>query len=100
MRCCAGCMSARNAEPCLAMLRLTEIKLPLDHGEGALKSAILLKLDIREHELKDFHIHRRGIDARKPVAISVIYTVDVSLADEDTVLSRFASDARVARTQI
>ena len=98
MRCCAGCMSARNAEPCLAMLRLTEIKLPLNHAEGALKSAILLKLDIREHELKDFHIHRRGIDARKPVAISVIYTVDVSLADEDTVLSRFASDARVART--
>ncbi len=98
MRCYAGCMSARNAEPCLAMLRLTEIKLPLDHGEGALKSAILLKLDIGEHELKDFHIHRRGIDARKPMAISVIYTVDVSLADEAVVLSRFASDARVART--
>ncbi len=80
------------------MLRLTEIKLPLAHGEGALKSAILLKLDIREHELKDFHIHRRGVDARKPVAISVIYTVDVSLVDEDAVLSRFASDAHVART--
>ena len=80
------------------MLRLTEIKLPLDHAEGALKSAILLKLGIREHELKDFHIQRRAIDARKPVAISVIYTVDVSLADEDAVLSRFASDARVTRT--
>ena len=98
MRCYAGCMNGRSTEPSLIMLRLTEIKLPLDHAEGALKSAILLKLDIREHELKDFHIHRRGIDARKPVAISVIYTVDVNLVDEDAALSRFASDARVART--
>ncbi len=98
MHCYAGYMSGRSTEPSLTMLRLTEVKLPLDHGEGALKTTILLKLGIREHELKDFHIHRRGIDARKPVAISVIYTVDVSLVDEDAVLSRFASDAHVART--
>ena len=98
MRCCAGCTSARNVEPALAMLRLIEIKLPLAHAADALKSAILYKLGIGEHELKDFHIHRRGIDARKPAAISVIYTVDVNLVNEDAVLDRFASDARVART--
>lgn len=80
------------------MLRLTEIKLPLDHGEGALKSAVLLKLGIHERALKDIHIYRRAIDARKPSTIGVIYTVDVSLADEDAVLSRFALDTRVART--
>ena len=80
------------------MLRLTEIKLPLDHGEGALKSAVLLKLGIHERALKDIHIYRRAIDARKPSAIGVIYTVDVSLVDEDTVLNRFALDTRVART--
>ena len=47
------------------MLRLTEIKLPLDHPEGDIKDAIAQRLGIPASDLLDFRIFRRGVDARK-----------------------------------
>jgi uncharacterized FAD-dependent dehydrogenase len=63
------------------MLRLTDIKLPLDHGPDALKAAILRKLKLPASALKSFRIFKRGHDARSRSAILYIYTVDVELAD-------------------
>jgi uncharacterized FAD-dependent dehydrogenase len=65
-----------------AMLRLTDIKLPLDHGPEALKAAILRKLKLPADHLLDWQIFKRGHDARNQKAISYIYTVDVRLKDE------------------
>ncbi len=79
------------------MLRLTEIKLPLEHPEPALKRALLHKLQIKEAELTRFTVHRRAVDARKPAAISLIYTVDAELSDEASVLARLARDPHVVR---
>jgi uncharacterized protein len=79
------------------MLRLTEIKLPLDHPEAALKRALLHKLQIGETQLTQFTVYRRAADARKPAAISLIYSVDVQLTDEEAVLARFAGDPHVTR---
>jgi uncharacterized FAD-dependent dehydrogenase len=70
------------------MLRLTDIKLPIDHPPEALKSAILKRLKIPAAALKDFTIFKRGHDARNRSAIAYIYTVDVTLADEAAVLAR------------
>ncbi len=78
------------------MLRLTEIKLPLDHAEAALKRALLHKLQIQDAELTQFTVYRRAVDARKP-AISLIYSVDVQLRDEDAVLARLERDPHVGR---
>ncbi len=80
------------------MLRLTEIKLPLDHPEPALREAILKRLDIDASELGEFSIFRRGVDARKPHAILLIYTVDLQLRNEAQLLKRFAKDPHVAPT--
>jgi len=77
------------------MLRLNEIKLPLDHPEEALKAAILKRLHIRPPGLKGFTVFRRSYDARKPAVISLIYAVDVELADEAAVLKRHRNDHRV-----
>ena len=63
------------------MLRLTDIKLPLDHGPEALKAAILKKLKLPASALKSFAVFKRGHDARSRSAILYIYTVDVELAD-------------------
>ena len=41
------------------MLRLTDIKLPLDHAESALTDAILARLGIAADELTGFTIARR-----------------------------------------
>jgi uncharacterized FAD-dependent dehydrogenase len=70
------------------MLRLTDIKLPLDHPPEALKNAILKRLKIPAAALRDFTIFKRGHDARNRSAIAYIYTVDVTVADEATVLAR------------
>ncbi len=70
------------------MLRLTEVKLPLDHAESALNSAILKRLGIQASELVSYAIFRRGHDARKKSAICFVYTLDVVLSNEAEVLQR------------
>ena len=66
------------------MLRLTEIKLPLDHAEDALRAAIIARLGIASEALLHYTIFRRAVDARKRSAIYLIYTLDVEVADADT----------------
>lgn len=61
------------------MLRLTEIKLPLDHTEAALKDAILKRLGIAEADLLNFTVVRRSHDARKRSEIIFIYSIDFEL---------------------
>ena len=78
------------------MIRLTEVKLPLDHPENALAAAIVQRLGIPPRALKGYSVFRRAVDARKP-AIVFIYTLDADVADEGTLLERFAGDRRVSR---
>ena len=77
------------------MLRITELRLPLDHPEAALRSAILKRLGIADAELLDVSVFRRGYDARKKTAIVLTYTLDVTLADEAAVLARLAHDKQI-----
>jgi uncharacterized FAD-dependent dehydrogenase len=74
------------------MLRLTELRLPLDHAEADLRAAILKRLGLAAQELVGYKIFRRGVDARKPHAIVFIYTLDLEVADQAALLSRFAHD--------
>lgn len=70
------------------MLRLTDVHLPLDHSEHALKEAVLDRLKISAESLRRLHISRRAYDARKKSAIQWVYTVDVEVDDEAALLSR------------
>ncbi|AKH70218.1 FAD-dependent dehydrogenase [Spongiibacter sp. IMCC21906] len=74
------------------MLRLNDLKLPLDHSEAALPQAIAAKLDIAESKLRSFDIFKRSYDARKKGDIQLIYQLDIALDDalEVELLSRFA----------
>ena len=71
------------------MLRLTEIRLPLEHRDDELKQALLTRLGIAENELLGFTVYRRNYDARKKTAIVFSYTVDVEVQNERDVLDRF-----------
>ena len=51
-----------------SMLRLTDIKLPLDHGGSALTDAILARLGIAADELTGYTVAKRSYDARKRAA--------------------------------
>jgi uncharacterized protein len=80
------------------MLRLTDIKLPLDHAEEALPKAIRAKLHIGAQAIHSYSVFRRGYDARKRGAIQLVYTLDVDIADEAKLLQRFADDPHVRPT--
>ena len=54
------------------MLRLNEVKLPLDHTEQALLDAILARLHIPAASLRSYTVHTRSYDARKTSAIVFI----------------------------
>ena len=77
------------------MLRITELKLPLDHAEDALLPAICQRLGVTPEAVRGFSIFRRGYDARKKTAIQLIYTLDVDVADETALLARFADDHHI-----
>ena len=70
------------------MLRITELRLPLGHTDAALKDAVLAGLAIDAEDLLDYRIARRAHDARKKSAITMVYSVDVDVADEVAVLAR------------
>ena len=80
------------------MLRLTELKLPLDHGEGAIEAAVRDRLSLREGDLLSLSVVRRGWDARRKSAIELVYSVDLRLRDEGAVLRRAGRDKALART--
>ncbi|MBW8753960.1 MAG: NAD(P)/FAD-dependent oxidoreductase [Sphingomonadales bacterium] len=80
------------------MLRLSELKLPLDHAPEAIPIAICARLGIEPAALKSWQVFRRGNDARKRSAIQLVYTVDVELDGEAEVLERFAGDKDVRPT--
>lgn len=78
------------------MLRITELKLPLDHPEEALRPAIVQRLGIQDAELLDFSLFKRSYDARKRFGeMPFIYSIDCTLADEASVLAKFADDRQI-----
>jgi len=80
------------------MLRLSELKLPLDHPPEALVDAIVARLGIAPSDLLDWKIARRANDARRKSAIQMVYSVDVRLADEAGILARFAGQPHIRPT--
>ncbi|HEY4147147.1 NAD(P)/FAD-dependent oxidoreductase [Pinirhizobacter sp.] len=72
------------------MLRFTDIQLPLDHPDGALERAIRQRLGRDASRFRALTVYRRGYDARKKSAITLVYTVDVEVDDEEDVLARHA----------
>ncbi|MFW2829742.1 NAD(P)/FAD-dependent oxidoreductase [Sphingomonas sp. ID0503] len=80
------------------MLRLSGLLLPLDHSEEDLARAICTRLEVAREALLGFTIARKGNDARRRNAIRLVYTVDVSLADEAAVLERFFRDPDLRAT--
>ena len=83
------------------MIRITELRLPLNHAEDALRPAVLARLKLTDAELADVHVFRRGYDARKKSDIQLVYTLDCALADgvnEAALLARFAGDHQIRPT--
>jgi len=77
------------------MLRIRDIQQPIDHTPESLVRAILVKLKIRKDELLDYRIVRQAVDARKKMAIFLVYSIDVHVKNEKRFLDRRKSGAIV-----
>jgi len=80
------------------MLRITELRLPLEHPPEALKTAIAKRLNIAADDIEDLAVFKRSHDARKASALMFIYTVDVTVRDEAAVLKKLSGDPKVTLT--
>lgn len=80
------------------MIRLSGLKLPLDHPAEAIAPAICDRLGVAADALRGHILVRRGNDARRRNAIQLVYTFDVDVADETAILDRFAADPEIRPT--
>ena len=77
------------------MLRINEVKLPLDHDETAMHAALLARLGINAADLLRFSVFKRSYDARKRSAIVLIYSIEAEVRDEPALLARLKHDIHV-----
>ncbi len=77
------------------MIRITELRLPLDYPADTLALAVAERLRITPDALLDVKVFKRGYDARKRDAIVLVYTLDVVVQDETVILTTFADDPHV-----
>ena len=80
------------------MIRITELRLPIDHAPEALEAAILKRLQLTPKDLISFDIFKRSYDARKNVALAFIYTIDASVKNEEALLKRFSNDHHIRQS--
>ena len=79
------------------MIRLSELKLPLDHPEDALPALICSTLKISANQLKSFNIYKRSYDARKQKLL-LVYIVDVELDSAQLgaqLLAKFSTNSHI-----
>ncbi len=79
------------------MIRISELKLPLDHAPEALVALVAQRLGVAPDAIAAHTVHKRSFDARKAELLAV-YIVDVALADarqEPALLARHAGSPHV-----
>jgi len=78
------------------MIRLTELKLPLEHAPEALPALIAKTLGIAPNDITRHTVYKRSYDARK-AELQQVYIVDVEVpaALETTLLAKFAQNPHI-----
>lgn len=74
------------------MIRISQLKLNIDHTKEDMKKAIGKALKIAEKNIGEYIVVKKSIDARKKHEIKYIYTVDVKVADETKLMNRLKNN--------
>jgi uncharacterized FAD-dependent dehydrogenase len=77
------------------MIRINELKLPLNHSDADLPAAICARLKLQPEQLLQFTVFKRGVDARKKSDIQLTYTLDVDTDHNARVLAAFSKDEQI-----
>jgi uncharacterized FAD-dependent dehydrogenase len=70
-------------------LRLTQLALPVERSEEALRGEIAKKLRVSEEAIAEYRILRKSLDARSRSAMKYIYTLSVASPDEARLIDRW-----------
>lgn len=72
-------MHAQNRSRRTHMIRVQQLKLPIQHTDTELRQKAAKTLKIPESQIKKIKIVKRSIDARKKHQVCYVYTLDISL---------------------
>lgn len=78
------------------MIRVSQLKLNIDHDKSDVIRLIIDKLRINESELLEMRIARRSLDARHKDDIHYVYAVDVTLKNEERILKKCRNDRNIS----
>ncbi len=80
------------------MIRITQLKLPIEHTKEDILSKSARMLGISEDQIVTFKVIKRSVDARKKDDICYKYTVDLSTGNDEKIVKK-ARDKRVTITE-
>ena len=67
------------------MIRVSQLKLPVEHSEEQFYQKIEKSLK-KKDQIKKLQIVKKSIDARKKPDVSIVYSVDVWVDNEEKIL--------------
>lgn len=70
------------------MIRVSELKLPIDGSQKALEKKLAKALRVPMEEIEGYRIFKRSLDARKKDNIHYVYVVDVEVKNEKKLLEK------------
>lgn len=70
------------------MIKINQLKLPVEHTEAELVEKIKRTLKLKEHTDFSYKILRRSLDARKKPQLFYVYTLGVETSKEESVVKR------------
>lgn len=73
------------------MIRITQLKLPISHTEAQLTAKIAKVLRLK-HTSFSWEIQRRSLDARRKDDKKFVYTIDVSVSQEEKILKKVGNN--------
>lgn len=79
------------------MIRISNIKLPVEHNEADILNKVCKVLRTDNSKIKDYKIFKKSLDSRKKSNIHYIYSVDVSV-DNDNKYKSF-KDVKIVEEQ-
>lgn len=70
------------------MLRISQLKLPVEHTPDQIRLKLIKTLKIREDELLEYQVRRQSLDARKKPELFYVYMVDFRVKNEKALMRR------------
>ena len=80
------------------MIRISQLRLPLDHTEAELRAAVRVRLGLESDAPVELKLFKRSYDVRAKHAPVFVYTIDVDTPNAEAIRSSFTDDPDISAT--